>query len=157
MARGKFAEWLEADNILLIQSLARNGLSDEKIAHNMGIAYSTLKIWKDKYPSLFESLKRGKEVIDRQVENALLKRALGYEYEEVKIIVEKDEKGNEKKRQEKVIKKVIPDTTAQIFWLKNRKPADWRDRKETQLSGEIKTKNNPFDELTADELRKLIK
>ena len=77
MARGKFAEWLEADNILLIQSLARNGLSDEKIAHNMGIAYSTLKIWKDKYPSLLESLKRGKEVIDVEVENALLKRALG--------------------------------------------------------------------------------
>ena len=77
MARGKFAEWLEADNILLIQSLARNGLSDEKIAHNMGIAYSTLKIWKDKYPSLFESLKRGKEVIDVEVEYALLKRALG--------------------------------------------------------------------------------
>ena len=155
--RGKYHEWITEEGLLKIEGWARDGLVDKQIAHNIGVTEQTLNNWKKKYPSLFESLKRGKEVIDRQVENALLKRALGYEYEEVKIIVEKDEKGNEKKRQEKVIKKVIPDTTAQIFWLKNRKPADWRDRKETQLSGEIKTKNNPFDELTADELRKLIK
>lgn len=71
-------------------------------------------------------LKKGKEVIDRQVENALLKRALGYEYKEIK---EKEEAGVITERTT-TIKQVIPDTTAQIFWLKNRKPDKWRDKQE---------------------------
>ena len=91
----------------------------------MGIHVSTLYDWKNAYNEISESLKRGKEVVDRQVENALLKRALGYEYEEVS---EKFEMGILTER--KVTKKqVVPDTTAQIFWLKNRKPADWRDKR----------------------------
>ncbi|HQE49834.1 MAG TPA: hypothetical protein PKV93_10855, partial [Fervidobacterium sp.] len=67
---------------------------------------------------------------------ALLKRALGYEYEEVKQIIEKDEKGKDRKRIEKTIKHVIPDTTAQIFWLKNRKPHEWRDKREIETNEE---------------------
>lgn len=137
--KGKYHEWITEEGLLKIEGWARDGLIDKQIAHNIGVTEQTLNNWKKKYPSLFESLKRGKEVIDRQVENALLKRALGYEYEEVKMIVEKDENGNEKKRQEKVIKKVIPDTTAQIFWLKNRKPEQWRDRRDIEHSGQIKT------------------
>ena len=82
MAKGKFEEWLEEDRLLLIQSWARNGLSDDQIAHNVGIAYSTLKVWKGKYPAISTALKKAKEVIDFEVENALLKRALGYEYRE---------------------------------------------------------------------------
>lgn len=134
---GKYHEWITEEGLLKIEGWARDGLTDENIAHNIGIAVSTLNNWKNRYVELMESLKRGKEVIDRQVENALLKRALGYEYEEVKMVVEKDEKGNEKKRQEKVIKKVVPDVTAQIFWLKNRKPKEWRDRQNIEHSGSI--------------------
>ena len=136
---GKYQEWITEEGLIKIEGWARDGLTDIQIAQNIGIAVSTLNNWKNRYVELMDSLKRGKEVIDRQVENALLKRALGYEYEEVKMVVEKDEKGNEKKRQEKVIKKVIPDTTAQIFWLKNRKPEQWRDRRDIEHSGQIKT------------------
>ena len=125
---GKYHEWITEEGLLKIEGWARDGLTDIQIAKNIGIAVSTLNNWKNKYVELMESLKRGKEVIDRQVENALLKRALGYEYEEVKQIVEKDDKGKDRKRIEKTVKQVIPDTTAQIFWLKNRKPVEWRNK-----------------------------
>ena len=69
--------------------------------------------------------------MDRQVENALLKRALGYEYDEITT-----EYGKEIKR---VTKQVVPDVTAQIFWLKNRKPDQWRDKQQIEHSGEIKS------------------
>ena len=87
-----------------------------------GIRAGTLYDWKNRFPDFSEALKKGKEVVDRQVENALLKRALGYTYAEITY-----EDGVETKR---VIKEVVPDTTAQIFWLKNRKPEIWRDKRE---------------------------
>ena len=128
MAKGKYKEWLEPEGLLRIEGWARDGLTDEQIADNIGISRSTLNSWKDKYSDISDTLKRGKEVIDRQVENALLKRALGYEYTETtrEYIPELDEM----KTTKKVTKQVAPDTTAQIFWLKNRKPQDWRDKQE---------------------------
>lgn len=131
MAKGKYQAWLEPDKLILLEAWARDGLTDEQIATKMGICRDTLIQWKKKYPDISDALKRGKDVVDIQVENALLKRALGYEYEEVSekyemgILVEK-----------KVIKKqVVPDTTAQIFWLKNRKPDEWRDKREVDVEG----------------------
>lgn len=123
---GKYHDWITEEGLLKIEGWARDGLTDEQISHNIGIHPSTLYDWQKKYPEIAEALKKGKEVIDRQVENALLKRALGYEYEEVKQIIEKDKKGKDRKRIEKTVKQAIPDTTAQIFWLKNRKPEKWR-------------------------------
>lgn len=148
MAKGKYQEWLELEGLLKLEGWARDGLTDEQISSNMGITTSTLYVWKNKYSEISEALKRGKEVIDRQVENALLKRALGYKYDEVTI-----EGGVETKR---VTKEVVPDTTAQIFWLKNRKPDAWRDKKDVDLAGELNT-NNPFEGLTTEELKKLVR
>lgn len=111
-----------------------------------GVAYSTFRTWRDKYSALSAVLKKNKDVADRQVENALLKRALGYRYDEVTV-----EGGIETKR---VTKEVVPDTTAQIFWLKNRKPDVWRDKQNLEVSGTV---NNPFAELTTEELKKLAK
>lgn len=153
--RGKYHEWLTDEGLLKIEGWARDGLIEDQIAYNMGITRQTLSVWKNKYPSIFDALKRGKEVVDRQVENALLKRALGYEYEEVKQIIEKDDMGRDRKKVEKTLKQIAPDTTAQIFWLKNRKPDTWRDRKETALSGEVKTNANPFDGIDTEVLEKL--
>jgi hypothetical protein len=133
MAKGKYKEWLEPEGLLKLEGWARDGLVDKQIAHNIGISEQTLNEWKKKYPSLSESLKRGKEVIDRQVENALLKRALGYKYTEIT----KENIGGEMIEAKEVVKEVVPDTTAQIFWLKNRKPAEWRDKQNVELSGSI--------------------
>lgn len=129
VAKGKYHEWLTDEGLLKIEGWARDGLIDKDIAKNIGVTEQTLNVWKKKYPSFFESLKRGKEVVDRQVENALFKRALGYKYDEVTY-----EDGVETKR---VTKEVVPDTTAQIFWLKNRKPEVWRDKQSVEISGSL--------------------
>jgi len=133
---GKYHEWITEEGLLKIEGWARDGLTDEQIAQNIGIHISTLYDWKNKYPELSEALKRGKEVVDRAVENALLKRALGYTYEEKTFekvwnpTLEKYIKVNTKT----VVKQVQPDVTAQIFWLKNRKPETWRDKKDLDVS-----------------------
>lgn len=127
MAKGKYQRWLEPDGLLLLEGWARDGLTDEQLAEKMEISPSTLYEWKVKYPEISEALKKGKEIVDIQVENALLKRALGYEYMEERVEIS-DKDGR------KVIqttKTVPPDTTAQIFWLKNRRPDKWRDKPET--------------------------
>ena len=129
MAKGKYEYWLTPEGLLKIEGWARDGLTDEQIANSMGVNKATLYRWKEKYCDICNALKRGKEVVDRQVENALLKRALGYTYEEITY-----EGGVETKR---VVKEVVPDTTAQIFWLKNRKREAWADRQNIELSQPI--------------------
>lgn len=132
MARSKSEYWLTPEGLMLIEGWARDGLTDEQIAKNMGCAYSTLRDWRDRYSAISAALKKGKEVVDRAVENALLKRALGYDYTEQRI--EKSDKDGTKIVQ--ILKHVPADTTAQIFWLKNRKPDVWRDRREVKEENE---------------------
>lgn len=132
MAKGKYEYWLTPEGLLKLEAWARDGLIDKQIAENIGITLSTLYEWKKTYPDISESLKKGKEVVDIQVENALLKRALGYVYEEKKVEVSED--GT---KVTKTIKEVVPDTTAQIFWLKNRRPDRWRDKQDIEHSGQI--------------------
>ena len=98
MAKGKYRRWLEPDGLLLLEGWARDGLKDEQIADNLGISTSTLYEWKRRFPSFSEALKKGKEVADYEVENALYRKALA------------------------------GDITAIIFWLKNRRPGKWRDK-----------------------------
>lgn len=133
MAKGKYEYWLTEEGLLLIEGWARDGLTNEQIAQNMGISRSTLHEWKDRYSDISDTLKKGKDVVDRQVENALLKRALGYEYEEIK---EKFE-GNVMTERTVTKKEVVPDVTAQIFWLKNRKRETWADRQNIEISQPI--------------------
>lgn len=114
MAKSKADEWLEKDKLTLLEGWARAGLTDEQIANNMGIATSTYYEWKNKYPEFSESLKKNKDIVDYEVENALLKNALD---------------GN---------------VTAQIFWLKNRKKNEWREKVEVENTN---TKNGVMEEL----------
>lgn len=131
--KGKYHEWLTEDGLTKLEAWARNGLTDAQIAKNIGIVTSTLYVWKKKYPEITDALKRGKEVVDFEVENALLKRAMGYEYEEVRVVNQTDENGVTRRKQEKIIKHVPPDSTSIIYWLKNRRPDVWQ-----QVSTEIK-------------------
>lgn len=190
MAKGKYQEWLTPEGLLKIEGWARDGLTDKQIAENIGVTEQTLNVWKKNHPSFFESLKKGKEVVDRQVENALLKRALGYVYNENKYIsvpmdeMEYSEKlfeymnryksshpeatddelllardGFPKTKEilaERKVKQVMPDTTAQIFWLKNRKRETWSDRKDLDISGGLNVENL-YEGLSTEELRKLIR
>lgn len=152
MAKSKWDDVKE--KLSLVEDWARDGLIDKDIAKKLGISEDTFYEYKKKYPEFSESLKKGKEVIDYEVENALLKRALGYEYTETT----KEEKWNkltetyEMVVTKEVTKQVPPDTTAQIFWLKNRKPKQWREKQEIEHSGNI---NNPFSGMSTEELRKI--
>lgn len=139
MAKGKYHDWLEPDGLLRLEAWARDGLTDEQIAKNCGVTTTTLYNWKAKHLAIFEALKRGKEVVDIEVENALLKRALGYSYEEKtyerRKVINLDEDEPLEMDTELVLTKVVtkevqPDTTAQIFWLKNRRPVEWRDKQQ---------------------------
>lgn len=127
VAKGKYHEWLERDGLIKLEAWARDGLIDEQIASNIGITRQTLTEWKKQFPAISDALKKGKEVVDFEVENALLKRAIGYEYEEIK-----EEYGPGGVLCCKVVMKkhMPPDLGAQVFWLKNRKPLDWRDKRE---------------------------
>lgn len=125
--QGKYHEWLTKDGLLKIESWARDGLTNEQIAKNIGITRKTLQEWINKFSDIRDALKKGKEVVDIEVENALLKRALGYEYEEVKTLIEEVD-GKKKKKVEKVTRHVPADVSAGIFWLRNRKGFVWSNR-----------------------------
>lgn len=130
MARAKPEDWKTEDGLLLIRGWARDGLTQEDIANNIGVSRVTLLNWRKRYPEIEAAVMDGKEKADRVVENALYKRATGYSYEEVF----RNEDGKVVKR---VTKDVAPDVTAAIFWLKNRKPEFWRDRKEVAVDADI--------------------
>lgn len=140
MAKGKYEEWLHPDGLLLIKGWARDGLTDEQIAKNMNISYSTFKDWKTKYPDISAALKKTKEIADREVENALYKSALGYTVtvkKPIKIRTEKQLKDKGKIVEERIeyVEEDVyipPSNTAQIFWLKNRKPETWREKREVE-------------------------
>ncbi|WP_279166634.1 hypothetical protein [Thomasclavelia cocleata] len=130
----KYKEWLEPEGLLKIEAWARDGLINEQIAHNIGIRRETLSEWAKKYPNISNALKRGKEVPDIEVENSLYKRAVGYNYTETtKELKLNPSTGKfEMMITKEVTKHVVPDTTAEIFWLKNRKPDVWKDKQEVQ-------------------------
>ena len=136
MAKSKADEWLTEDKLTLLTGWARQGLTNEQIANNMGINVSTLYDYINKYNEISNALKKGKEVVDFEVENALLKRALGYKYVEVTKEQVKNPITNQYELivTKEVTKEVQPDTTAQIFWLKNRMSVHWRDKIEVNNS-----------------------
>ena len=150
----KYEAWLTEEGRLMIQGWARNGLTDEQIAGNMGINTATLYRWKSQYCEIREALKKGKEVADIQAENALFKRACGYDYEEERLQPIPDpETGETVLRSAGIIRKhQPPDTTAAIFWLKNRRPDQWRDGKNLEVNhgipkGDYQIVIGPSDEM----------
>ena len=150
MAKGKYYTHVEP-KLIAIEGWARDGLSNEQIAKNLGINPDTLYRYKRQYSELSEALKKGKEVSDYEVENALFKRAIGFTYSEITTEILPD--GTTR---EKVIEKTaLPDTTAQIFWLKNRRPDKWRDKQhvESEIKAEV---SNPLDGMSVEELEALL-
>lgn len=138
MTRYKYEEWLTPEGLIRLRGWAMDGLTDDDICKNIGISRKTLFVWRKRYPDIERALKLGKDVADRNVENSLYSAAV---------------KGN---------------VTAMIFWLKNRKPEEWRDRidRNTKMDNEeqrarieklkadtmaIKAQNDTSAEQTADD------
>lgn len=143
-ARGKYQEWLTEDGLIRVEGYAREGLSDVQIAEKMRISLTTYYDWQNKYPELSEAIKKGKAPVDDMVENALFKRAVGYQYIETTTDFELIDTGqvddDGKPVMEKKIKSVrsvkkemAPDVGAAAFWLKNRRPDRWREKREEQI------------------------
>lgn len=139
MGKLKVEPWLTDEGLNLLRAWARRGLTDEQIAHNCGVDRATLARWKKRYTAIRDTLRTAKDVADTAVENALYKRAVGYEVKEVTQY--RDDKTGEMVTSKVVTKEIAPDPTSMIFWLKNRAPEYWKDRPvdasetaETQIS-----------------------
>jgi DNA-binding XRE family transcriptional regulator len=132
----------------ILAKMARYGLTDKQMADVIGITEQTLNNWKSKDEQFFESLKSAKELADIEVVESLLHRAKGYSHQEDKIFLD-----NGKPVIVPTIKHYPPDTTAMIFWLKNRQSAKWRDKQDIES-----TVNNThsFSNLSTEELKELL-
>lgn len=106
------------------REIAKLGAIDAEIATILGVANSTLDLWKNEYPEFSEALNEGKEIADSNVQKSLYHRAVGYSHKAVKIFQTRDGETIEHEYTERY----PPDPTSGIFWLKNRKRADWKDR-----------------------------
>lgn len=126
-----------APKLKLIEAWSRDGLTFDQISKNLRISRASLSQYRKIHSEVSNALQKGRDEADIEVENSLYKRALGYRYDEVTY-----ENGEETKR---VTKEVHPDVTAQIYWLKNRKPDQWRERRDALA--EEKDKGN-IDQLT---------
>ncbi|MCL4592948.1 transposase [Fusobacterium nucleatum YWH7053] len=131
MAKSKYETDVKS-RLIEIEAWKRDGLTDEQICNNLNISIQTFYTYKSKYIEFFEAIKKGKEVADIEVENALFKRAIGYKYKEV--IKEVKEIDGKKSTYIKEVTKEMPgDVAAQIFWLKNRKPSKWKDKQDIDI------------------------
>lgn len=123
----------KTEYIDLAYKYALLGITDAQLAEYFEVSERTLNTWKDKHPEFLQSLKAGKDVADAQVADKLFTRAMGYTYTEKKVV-----KVDGKIKEEVTIEKQVPpDTTAQIFWLKNRQSANWRDKQEVEHTGTV--------------------
>lgn len=143
MCLGKYDDWITADGLLRIESWARDGLTDKQIAEEkIGVSERTFTRWKCDHPSIMSALKKGKAPVDTKVENTLLESALGYYKtirEPIKVKTKKQLAGKgtlEEEHIEYVEREVYypPNVTAQIFWLKNRRPDKWRDKNDQDVN-----------------------
>lgn len=120
------AEWLEEDNLMLLECWARDGYTFQDIANRIGIAVSTLRMWRMQYPDIDNALKKGREIIDYKVENALLKSALGYHTKEVKVTTTIRFGKTVETIKEVTDKEQAPNVSAIQCWLYNRLPNKWK-------------------------------
>jgi len=134
ITRTTFHDWEEPEKLVLIQGWARDGLTQEQIAENIGIMPQTLSVWKAKSVKIKEAIKEGREVVNRNLENALIKRALGFEFTEVT-----DQTGD--KAYHKEVKKYVPpDTGALVFALVNRFPDHYKQKRADDEAGDAALK-----------------
>jgi len=112
-----------------ILELARGGKTDEQIADIIGVERRTLQYWKTNDQSFLLALKENKHIADELVEASLFRKATGYTHKAVKIMQNEGEVIKEEYEEH-----YPPDSTAAIFWLKNRKPEEWRDKTEVEVS-----------------------
>jgi transposase len=128
-------DWLKPEKLRQIEEWSTKGWTQAEISKAVGVSHSTFSGWVGKYPEIRDAYRKGAELTDDKVEQALLKRALGYDHPQEKTTVELLPDGGRRQKVEKSTTHVPPDPTSIIFWLKNRRASEWRDRREMELAG----------------------
>lgn len=147
-AEPKVTQWVTDEGLKRLESMARDGLTNLQICHNIGIAEGTLYRWQNDYPEIKQAIKNGKRPVDFEVENQLLKTAMGFEYEETRSYMEEQPDGSYKRKVDTHTRRALPNVTAQIFWLKNRKATQWADKQVVEHSGEINILDSLLEQMT---------
>lgn len=155
-AKPKVDYWLTEDGLTLLTGWARSGLSNAQIAKNMGVSETAFYDWKSKHTDISEAIQKGKEVVDFEMENALFNRAMGQEIIEEKTYMKDDGTGKKVKHVEKVKKQLPSDATSMIFWLKNRQPDRWNDRRQIEHSGHVGADISMFDNISTEDLKNIV-
>ena len=151
MGKGGRPSKIEGVNFSLVKHFASEGYTDKQLARVFEVTDRTINNWKKEYPEFFQSLKDGKFLADSKVEASLYQRACGYSHPDVHI---SSYEGKIKKTA--IIKHYPPDPTSMIFWLKNRKPNDWREKHE--LEHTMKGFLHPeLENISSDLLEKILK
>jgi transposase-like protein len=159
--KSKYEELNIENRLPEIEGWARDGYRIADICKALGISAQTFHNWvnDERYEDFAEAVRKGKEVVDAEIENKLLDNARGFTFwEETQELLEVIDNNTGRRKKEmvttkRVLKHIKPDTTAQIFWLKNRKPDVWRDKQHMEHSGGI----NGLDYLSDEDLQKEIK
>lgn len=125
------------------------GATDKELAEFFSVSEQTLNKWKKDYPEFLESLKKGKSIADANVASRLYNRAIGYDCKATKFAASEGKITDSKE----YIEHYPPDTTAAIFWLKNRQPEKWRDKKEVDANVSL---SDELESLSDDELQAII-
>lgn len=126
------------DCIPRVKRLFMSGLTDYEVARALGISATTFLKWKIAYDDLFEACVEGRDARDKRVEDSLYEKAVGYKWtEKQRVTVVDPETGKEEMREVDAEKLMPPDNGAIIFWLKNRRPDQWRDRIDHDVSGKL--------------------
>jgi transcriptional regulator with XRE-family HTH domain len=132
----KYTDWVTPENLILVEGWRRDGLSDEQIADNIGVHVSTVYQWRKDHSEFSEAYKKGTEVSTYEVENALYKSALGHFVEEIEMVETTTPMGvNTTKKKHR--RYIPPNTAAQIFILKNRRPDWWKDKREFESTSNV--------------------
>lgn len=131
---GRPTKYNEKYHVPWARGLAMRGATMEQIAEEFEIAMSTLYEWRDKHPEFREALNSSREKADMGVERSLYERAMGGRSKETKKVIRVVDGQPVVERIEEVERELAPDTTACIFWLKNRNPKLWRDRQDIQVN-----------------------
>lgn len=136
MAKPKYEEWLKPENLLKITNWAANGCTLDEIAHNMGVHRATLQRWMADHNDIRDAVKDGRAMAIEAVENALFRRASGQcVVRETTEVTTPD--GEVQTRV--VTKELPPDTGALVFFLKNRMPEKYSDRRVMEVEQKVPT------------------
>jgi len=142
-AGGRPSKYNPETHLIIVQALAKRGLTIVQLAETLDVSPSTMNKWMVEHSEFSEAIKEARDISDDSVEASLFQRATGYSAKAVKVFLPS---GSTEPVYAPYIEHYAPDPTSMIFWLKNRKPKEWRDKQEVEHSGGVTIVASKHDE-----------